>query len=339
MAAETTVEKNSGNPRAARPPLRRRLRHRDRIRFAAARPGRGHRPRAVGEGRAGQWMTNGAAAYRHWLTMPAPHWARLDIGPIDFRRSAATRRAVQVRLGSSSARCPRRSASTRNWCEVPRHRGADRRQLFRRAELGGVLRRQLRVHPRRALPDGAQHLFPHQRRNTGQFERTLIIAECRRLRPISKAAPRRCATRTSCTPRWSNWSRSTTPRSSIRPCRTGTRATRAAGGIYNFVTKRATAARSRSKISWTQVETGSAITWKYPSCILRGDDSVGEFYSVALTNHRQQADTGTKMIHLGKRTRRRSCRRASRRRGQKPIALVPSPKAEGAQLYRSAIRC
>jgi Fe-S cluster assembly protein SufB len=74
------------------------------------------------------------------------------------------------------------------------------------------------------------------------------------------------------------------------------------GGIYNFVTKRAKA-MERAKVSWTQVETGSAITWKYPSCILQGDDSVGEFYSVALANNRQQADTGTKMIHIGKRTR------------------------------------
>jgi len=77
------------------------------------------------------------------------------------------------------------------------------------------------------------------------------------------------------------------------------------GGIYNFVTKRADCRGDRSKVSWTQVETGSAITWKYPSCILRGDDSVGEFYSIAVTNGRQQADTGTKMIHLGKGTRSR----------------------------------
>ena len=75
------------------------------------------------------------------------------------------------------------------------------------------------------------------------------------------------------------------------------------GGIYNFVTKRGLCKGVNSRISWTQVETGSAITWKYPSCILRGDNSVGEFYSVALTNHYQQADTGTKMIHLGKNTR------------------------------------
>jgi Fe-S cluster assembly protein SufB len=75
------------------------------------------------------------------------------------------------------------------------------------------------------------------------------------------------------------------------------------GGIYNFVTKRGHCRGDRSKISWTQVETGSAITWKYPSCVLQGADSVGEFYSVALTNNRQQADTGTKMIHVGPRTR------------------------------------
>lgn len=75
------------------------------------------------------------------------------------------------------------------------------------------------------------------------------------------------------------------------------------GGIYNFVTKRGKCQGRRSKISWTQVETGSAITWKYPSCILLGDDSVGEFYSIALTNHYQQADTGTKMVHIGKNTR------------------------------------
>ncbi len=75
------------------------------------------------------------------------------------------------------------------------------------------------------------------------------------------------------------------------------------GGIYNFVTKRGDCRGDRAHISWTQVETGSAITWKYPSCILRGDDSVGEFYSVALTNHHQQADTGTKMIHIGRNSR------------------------------------
>jgi Fe-S cluster assembly protein SufB len=77
------------------------------------------------------------------------------------------------------------------------------------------------------------------------------------------------------------------------------------GGVYNFVTKRGDCRGARSKISWTQVETGSAITWKYPSCVLRGDESSGEFYSIAITNGRQQADTGTKMIHLGRNTKSR----------------------------------
>ena len=74
------------------------------------------------------------------------------------------------------------------------------------------------------------------------------------------------------------------------------------GGVYNFVTKRALCDGENAKVSWTQVETGSAVTWKYPSCVLKGDNSKGEFYSVALTNNHQQADTGTKMIHLGKNT-------------------------------------
>ena len=82
------------------------------------------------------------------------------------------------------------------------------------------------------------------------------------------------------------------------------------GGIYNFVTKRGLCKGENSKISWTQVETGSAITWKYPSCMLLGDNSVGEFYSVAVINNYQQADTGTKMMHIGKNTAARSCPRA-----------------------------
>jgi Fe-S cluster assembly protein SufB len=111
------------------------------------------------------------------------------------------------------------------------------------------------------------------------------------------------------------------------------------GGIYNFVTKRGACRGKRSKISWTQVETGSAITWKYPSCILQGDDSVGEFYSVAMTNNRQQADTGTKMIHLGRNTRSTIVSKGvSAGHGQQSYrGLVKiSPKAEGA---RNHSRC
>jgi Fe-S cluster assembly protein SufB len=108
------------------------------------------------------------------------------------------------------------------------------------------------------------------------------------------------------------------------------------GGIYNFVTKRGACRGRRSKISWTQVETGSAITWKYPSCILQGDDSVGEFYSVAMTNNCQQADTGTKMIHIGKNTKSTIISKGiSAGRGQQSYrGLVKiGRKAEGARNY------
>ncbi len=108
------------------------------------------------------------------------------------------------------------------------------------------------------------------------------------------------------------------------------------GGIYNFVTKRGACRGARSKISWTQVETGSAITWKYPSCILQGDDSVGAFYSVAMTNNHQQADTGTKMIHLGRNTRSTIVSKGiSAGRGQQSYrGLVRiGPRATGARNY------
>ncbi len=108
------------------------------------------------------------------------------------------------------------------------------------------------------------------------------------------------------------------------------------GGIFNFVTKRGDCRGRNSKISWTQVETGSAITWKYPSCVLRGDNSVGEFYSVALTNLRQQADTGTKMIHIGKNTRSTIVSKGiSAGRGEQAYrGLVKvMPIAEGARNY------
>lgn len=108
------------------------------------------------------------------------------------------------------------------------------------------------------------------------------------------------------------------------------------GGIFNFVTKRALCKGSHSKVSWTQVETGSAITWKYPSCILAGDDSIGEFYSVAVTNNHQQADTGTKMIHLGKNTRSRIVSKgisAGKSQNSYRGLVKVSPKADNARNF------
>lgn len=108
------------------------------------------------------------------------------------------------------------------------------------------------------------------------------------------------------------------------------------GGIYNFVTKRGLCQGVNSKISWTQVETGSAITWKYPSCVLVGDNSVGEFYSVALTNNKQQADTGTKMIHIGKNTRStiisKGISAGNSHNSYRGLVKI-GPKAEGARNY------
>jgi Fe-S cluster assembly protein SufB len=142
-------------------------------------------------------------------------------------------------------------------------------------------------------------------KETGQFERTLIIAE----EDSTVSYLEGCTA-----PAYDNnqlhaavvelvaWDRAEIKYSTVQNWYSGNRET-GAGGIYNFVTKRGRCAGYRSKISWTQVEAGAAITWKYPSCILQGDESVGEFYSVALTNGKMQADTGTKMIHLGKNTR------------------------------------
>ncbi len=111
---------------------------------------------------------------------------------------------------------------------------------------------------------------------------------------------------------------------------------RGEGGIYNFVTKRGLCAGRNSKISWTQVETGSAITWKYPSCVLVGDNSVGEFYSVALTNNHQQADTGTKMVHVGNNTRSTIISKgisAGQSKNSYRGLVKMSPKATGARNY------
>ncbi len=139
--------------------------------------------------------------------------------------------------------------------------------------------------------------------NTGQFERTLIIADENSYVSYLEGctAPKRDENQLhAAVVELIAHDNATIKYSTIQNWYPGDKEGK--GGIYNFVTKRGRCMGRNSHISWTQVETGSAITWKYPSCILEGDDSVGEFYSVALTNNRQQADTGTKMIHIGKNT-------------------------------------
>ena len=172
-------------------------------------------------------------------------------------------------------------------------------------------------------------------RNTGQFERTLIIAEEGSHVSYLEGctAPQRDENQLhAAVVELVAMDDATIKYSTVQNWYPGDAEGR--GGIYNFVTKRGACRGARSKISWTQVETGSAITWKYPSCILYGDDSVGEFYSVAVTTNRQQADTGTKMIHLGRNTRSTivskgisAGRSNNTYRGQVKI----SPKAHGAR--------
>ena len=179
--------------------------------------------------------------------------------------------------------------------------------------------------------------FRINEKNTGQFERTLIIADkgsyvsylegCTAPQAGREPAPRRGRRARS---------RSTTPRSSTRRCRTGIPGdAEGKGGIYNFVTKRGDCRGKNSVITWTQVETGSAITWKYPSCILRGDGSRGEFYSIAISNGRQQVDTGTKMIHLGQEHHEPDHLEGHRRR---PLARTPTAGLVSAHRKASGAR-
>ncbi|MGM0945411.1 MAG: Fe-S cluster assembly protein SufB [Bacteroidota bacterium] len=142
--------------------------------------------------------------------------------------------------------------------------------------------------------------------NTGQFERTLIVAEDESYVSYLEGctAPQRDENQLhAAVVEIYAGARSEVKYSTVQNWFPGDK--NGKGGIYNFVTKRGICAGDYSKISWTQVETGSAVTWKYPSCILKGDHSIGEFYSVAVTNNYQQADTGTKMIHIGKNTKSR----------------------------------
>ena len=188
--------------------------------------------------------------------------------------------------------------------EISRHGRAGDRQFLRHAEFGGVFRRLLRLCAAgRALPDGAVDLFPHQR---DEHRPVRAHADHRRqglLRLLSRRLHRAQARREPAARRGGRAGRARRRRDQIfHGAELVSRRREGKGGIYNFVTKRGDCRGARSKISWTQVETGSAITWKYPSCILRGDDSRGEFYSIAISNDFQQADTGTKMIHLGTNT-------------------------------------
>ncbi len=179
--------------------------------------------------------------------------------------------------------------------------------------------------------------FRINERNTGQFERTLIVAEDDSYVSYLEGctAPMRDENQLhAAVVELVAMDRAEIKYSTVQNWYPGDEDGK--GGIYNFVTKRGECRGVASKISWTQVETGSAVTWKYPGCVLRGDNSVGEFYSVALSHHRQQADTGTKMVHLGRNTRSTIVSKgiSAGHGNQTYRGLVKiSPRAEGARNY------
>jgi Fe-S cluster assembly protein SufB len=305
-----------------------------------------------------EWMTEWRLkAYREWLTMTAPEWAKLDIAPIDFQ--AISYFAQPKNRPKSLDDVDPELLKTYDKLGVPLHErarlaGVAVDAVFDSVSVGTTFQKELRaagvifcsfseavrehpelvrkylgsVVPQRdnyfaalnsaVFSDGSFVFVPKgvrcpmelstyfriNARDTGQFERTLIV--CEEGASVSYlegcTAPMRDENQLhAAVVELVALDDANIKYSTVQNWYPGDEEGK--GGIYNFVTKRGECRGARSKMSWTQVETGSAITWKYPSCVLRGDDSVGEFNSVALTHHRQQADTGTKMIHLGKRTK------------------------------------
>ena len=306
-----------------------------------------------------QWMTEWRlAAYRHWLTMPVPHWAKLNIAPIDLQ-SVSYYSAPKGPKYKSLAEVPQELLDTYDKLGVPLHEraklaGVAVDAVFDSVSVGTTFRKELadkgiifcsmseaikdypdlvRQYLGSVVPTGDNYFaalnsavfsdgsfvfipagvrcpmelstyFRINAGHTGQFERTLIIAEDRSHVSYLEGctAPMRDENQLhAAVVELVLLDDAEIKYSTVQNWYPGDE--NGVGGIYNFVTKRAECRGARSKVTWTQVETGSAITWKYPSCVLLGDDSTGEFHSVALTHHRQQADTGTKMIHIGKNTK------------------------------------
>ena len=305
-----------------------------------------------------EWMTEWRLkAYRHWLTMPTPDWAKLKLAPIDYQ--SISYYAAPKSGPKSLDEVDPKLLETYDKLGVPLHEraklaGVAVDAVFDSVSVGTTFRKELaeagvifcsmseaiREHPElvqkylgsvvptgdnffaalnsAVFSDGSFVFIPKGVRcpmelstyfrinaiNTGQFERTLIVCEDDAYVSYLEGctAPMRDENQLhAAVVELVALERAQIKYSTVQNWYPGDE--NGVGGIYNFVTKRGDCRGNDSKISWTQVETGSAITWKYPSCVLRGDRSVGEFYSVALTHHRQQADTGTKMIHIGKGTK------------------------------------
>ena len=306
-----------------------------------------------------EWMTQWRlSAYRHFLTMTQPDWAKLKLGPIDLQ-ALSYYSAPKGPKYQSLDDVPKELLDTYDKLGVPLHEraklaGVAVDAVFDSVSVGTTFKKELAAvgviftsmsdaivnHPElvqkylgtvvpvadnyfaalnsAVFSDGSFVFIPKGVRcpmelstyfrinagHTGQFERTLII--CEEKAHVSYlegcTAPMRDENQLhAAVVELVVLDDGEIKYSTVQNWYPGDE--NGVGGIYNFVTKRAECRGARSKVTWTQVETGSAITWKYPSCVLVGDDSVGEFHSVALTHHYQQADTGTKMIHLGKRTK------------------------------------
>ena len=313
-----------------------------------------------------EWMLDWRLkAYRHWLTMPMPDWAKLNVPPIDYqaayyyaapkpKKELASLDEVDPEILRVYAKLgiPLEEQKVLAGVEGSRRVAVDAvfdsvsvATTFRKElEAAGVIFRSMseaiREYPElvrrwlgRVVPihdnyfsalngavfsDGTFVYIPEGVRcpmelstyfrinaeNTGQFERTLIVADKRAYVSYLEGctAPQRDENQLhAAVVELVALDDAEIKYSTVQNWYPGD--ANGKGGIYNFVTKRALCQGARSKVSWTQVETGSAITWKYPSCVLNGEDSVGEFYSVAVTNNHQQADTGTKMIHNARGTR------------------------------------
>ncbi len=300
-------------------------------------------------------------AYRQWLNMPSPSWAKLNIPAIDFQAISyySSPKSKLENAPKSLDEVDPKLLETYDRLGVPLHEraklaGVAVDAVFDSVSVGTTFKKELnkagvifcsfseavqdhpdlvRKHLGSVVPsrdnyfaalnaavfsDGSFVYIPAGVRcpmelstyfrinalNTGQFERTLIVAEDASEVSYLEGctAPMRDENQLhAAVVELVAMERAKIKYSTVQNWYPGDENGR--GGIYNFVTKRGLCQGRGSKIAWTQVETGSAITWKYPSCILRGDDSRGEFYSVALTNNYQQADTGTKMIHLGRNTK------------------------------------
>jgi len=341
-----------------------------------------------------EWLTEWRLkAYRHWLTMTPPTWAKLNIAPIDFQ--AISYFAAPKKKYASLDEVDPKLLETYDKLGVPLHErarlaGVAVDAVFDSVSVGTTYKKELaekgiifcsfseavHEHPElikqylgSVVPPGDNYFaalnsavfsdgsfvfipkgvrspmelstyFRIKARDTGQFERTLIVCEADAYVSYLEGctAPMRDENQLhAAVVELVCLERAEIKYSTVQNWYPGDE--NGVGGIYNFVTKRGECRGNSSKISWTQVETGSAITWKYPSCMLIGDDSTGEFYSVALSHHCQQADTGTKMIHIGRNTKSKIIAKGiSAGRGQNTYRGLVKIEA-GADAARNYTQC